>query len=83
LNPWARRCLPLSAVLIGKPCRTGAFEADIAALLGVSLAWVEGFLLGFALSPEPGDAGKEGYQDGRAFRLKYYPPRNNSAGTAP
>jgi hypothetical protein len=63
-------CLPLEAVLLGRPS-DGVLELDIARELAVSPAWVSGFLHGFALgdvtSPEP-----SGYADGLAFRRQHY-----------
>jgi hypothetical protein len=66
-------CLPLEAVLLGQPRRTGFFEEDVARLLSVSRAWVEGFLLGFAMNTEA-DPMREGFQDGAWFRVELYGP---------
>jgi hypothetical protein len=71
-DPGRPACLPLEGVVLG--CRsTGFFEVDIARALGVSCAWVEGFLHGFALRKAV-DAKREGYRAGMAFRERYYPP---------
>jgi hypothetical protein len=66
----APACLPLEAVVLDEPS-TGGFEADMARQLRVSPAWVSGFLAGFVLQPSK-DGGREGYQEGAAFRMKYY-----------
>ncbi len=66
-------CLPLEALVLGRRS-TGFFEQDVAGVLDVSWPWVSGFLMGFAV--EPGvDAGAEGYQEGLAFRMNYYPAK--------
>jgi hypothetical protein len=71
-DPSRPACLPLEALVIG--CRsTGFFEADIARALGVSCAWVEGFLHGFALRKGV-DASRVDYRAGMAFREQYYSP---------
>jgi hypothetical protein len=64
-------CLPLEAVLLGRPS-DGVLELDIARELGVTAAWVSGFMRGFAVgdvpAPEP-----PGYADGLTFRRQHYP----------
>jgi hypothetical protein len=68
---------------LGQPCRTGFFEGSVAPLLGVSQAWVEGFLLGFARNTEA-DSAREGYQGGAHFGVAHYGPEIKIApGTTP
>ncbi len=43
---------PLEAALHCEDVRTGDWKADVATRLGVSAAWVEGFLAGFAQTGE-------------------------------
>jgi hypothetical protein len=43
---------PLESVLICEEARADGWQADVAAKLGVSAAWVEGFLDGFAQATE-------------------------------
>jgi hypothetical protein len=44
----ARAYHPLESVLVGEAAETGDWKADVATRLGVTSAWVEGFLRGIA-----------------------------------
>src|SRR4051794_14060930 len=66
---------PLEAVLLGYEHGCGEWMLDAAWSLGVEIRWVEGFLDGFARSPDRG-AGpvyEEGYLAGGSLRTHRYP----------
>ena len=43
---------PLESVLIGEEVETGEWKADVTTRLGVTSAWIEGFLRGIAQAGE-------------------------------
>jgi hypothetical protein len=53
---------PLEAALVGQDVVTGHWERDLAALLGVNAAWLQGFIHGFARSHE--ESGDQEYLQG-------------------
>jgi hypothetical protein len=71
-DPSRPACLPLEAVVLGTRS-TGFFEVDIVRALGVSCAWVESFLHGFARRTGP-NTDRDGYRAGLAFRGRHYSP---------
>lgn len=48
----ARAYHPLEAALHCEDARSGSWKADVATRLGVSAAWIEGFIAGFAQAGE-------------------------------
>src|SRR5947209_15125697 len=66
---------PLEAALLGYEHGTGEWMLDAASCLGVEVAWLHGFLDGFARSPDcrGGPEYEEGYLAGGSLRTHRYP----------